>query len=100
MNIPTFVQDKAVITEGEDAGHFTSQWNLFMTQLIDQMQFNLSNEGFVPPNQSTTNIDTIAASDLENFTNEGLQKIRLLMDSTTNELKAIVNGTVKTVTLV
>lgn len=93
MLIPNYVHDKAVIIEGPDKGKFSSQWQLFMTQLTTQMQNNLSNEGYVVPQQSTTNINAIAGSA------QAQNGIRLLVDSDTNELKAIVNGVVKTVNL-
>jgi hypothetical protein len=99
MNIPDYVHERAVIIEGPSAGKFEPQWNFFITQLLTQLQMYLSDDGYVTPNQPTDNINTIAASDLEAFTTYGAQHTRLLMDSTTNEFKAIINGVVKTVTL-
>lgn len=93
MKVPNFVHDKAVYTEGPREGQFTEQWMLFVSQLIDQMQANVSNEGIVIPSQTTDDIAIIAAS------SQAQNGVRFLTDSTTNELKAIVNGVVKTVTL-
>jgi hypothetical protein len=93
MLVPNFVHDKAVNVEPPNEGHFTEQWVIFISQLIDQLQTNLSNEGYVVPGQTTDNISVIAASE------QAQNGIRLLVDTDTNELKAIVNGVVKTVTL-
>ena len=87
--IPNYIHSQVVTPNG----HFTEQYELFMNQLTDQLQENISNEGYVVPSQSTANIDIIAASA------QAQNGIRLLVDSDTNELKAIVNGVVKTVTL-
>lgn len=78
MIIPNFVHDKVV--DGE--GNLTPQWIMFFTQLLDQMQLNLSEEGIVAPSQTTSNI-TIIESDPNNVPLNGT----LLYDSTTNQLK-------------
>lgn len=93
MLLPNWVHSKAVKIEGPNAGEFTEQWEVFIDQLLSELQINNSNEGTVIPPQTTGNINIIAAS------SNSANGIRLIADSNTNELKAIVNGVVKTVTL-
>lgn len=88
MNIPNF-HDIQVI---DKRGYFTSEWRAILGELFTQLQLNVSNEGFVLPQQTTSNISDIASD--EKY--EG----SLITDSDTNELKFIdLNGAIKTVTV-
>lgn len=84
MNVPNYPQSKIVNSDGS----ITDDWKLFFDQLITQSQSNLSNEGFVPPSQPTTNISQIEP---------GAQNGTLLYDDTTHELKTNINGTFKVI---
>ncbi len=85
MNIPSFVNDKVV----DENGYWTPQWQNVILQLMQLMQQNLSDEGFVMPSQSTANINLLTKS--SNGT--------VLYDSTTDEFKGRVGGVFKTFTL-
>lgn len=58
MNVPNYVHEKAV----DENGNFTSPWEEFFSQLRQNMQQALSNEGFLIPGQSTANVTTIQNS--------------------------------------
>lgn len=89
MKIPTYVQDKLVELEGKDAGYITKQWSNLVSQLLQVMQQSLSDEGFQIPNQPTTNI--VQLTNMSNGT--------IIYDSTTDQFKGMVGGTLKTFTL-
>lgn len=77
MIIPNFVQDKLV----DSTGAMTPNWVMFFSQLIDQMQANLSDEGVVIPSQTTANISVIKDHDPAPLNGT------IIYDSTTNQLK-------------
>jgi hypothetical protein len=76
MNVPNYVHEK-VLT---DEGHFTSPWEEFFSQLRQNMQQSLSNEGFVIPGQSTANI-TIIQNGVDAQGNKVAIKGTLLFDT-------------------
>ena len=86
MNVPTFSYDKVI----EKDGNWSLIWLQIITQLLQQLQANFSNEGLVIPQQSTDNITTIAA----NYPNG-----TLFYNSSTGHVQVIVGGVVKTVTV-
>lgn len=79
MNIPKFVQDKVI---GAD-GRLTPSWHQLFSQLLNEMNTNVSNNGFVVPSRTNDDINAMAVN-VPNGT--------ILYDSDTNELKAKVNG--------
>jgi hypothetical protein len=86
MNIPNLIKTPFV----DKDGHLTpTAWGI-LTQIINQMQKNLSNEGYITPQQDTTTI----TSRLNNSRSTGA----LLYNSDTNKLMVCENGTFKTVT--
>jgi hypothetical protein len=84
MNIPNFIQDKMV----DEKGYLTSPWQQFFTQLIQELQKNVGQEGFTVSNLSSTHVAALTNA------NTGT----LVYDNTNNLLKVNVNGTFKTVT--
>jgi len=87
MIIPNFVDEKIV----DKNGNLSDSWKQIFSQLITQLQKNLSNEGHVVPSQGTTNIATIFADPDKSGA--------LLYDKDTHQLKVNVNGSVKTITV-
>lgn len=87
MIIPNTVNGKLV----DDDGNMTPEWELFFSQLINVLQSNLSNEGYVLPMQSTTDIAKLSDVDKS--------KGALIYDLTTDEFKVNINGTWKVVTV-
>ena len=80
MNIPNFEDVKFVETEGQNKGMLTETWRGILSQIIQQLQLNASDESLVAPSQTTSNILTIQ--------NAGEKyKGGLIYDSTTNQLK-------------
>jgi hypothetical protein len=57
MNVPTFSYDKVVDKEG----NWSLIWLQIITQLLQQLQSNFSNEGVVIPSQTSSNIAIISA---------------------------------------
>jgi len=95
MIIPNFEYTKLV----DENGYLTPQWQSIFQQLITALQTNLSDEGFLPPQQPTTNIATLqtrfnASSAPSNYFGD------LIYDSTTDELKVNIAGTFKVVQVV
>jgi hypothetical protein len=87
MLIPNFINEKPV----DENGNWSPEWQNIMVQIITQMQTSLSNEGFNMPQLPTTDIAKLT----------GAQSIgAIVYDNTLNELKANINGTWKTVTVV
>lgn len=72
-------------------GNLTGEAQLFLQQLLGQLQPNLSDEGYVIPKQDTTNIGVLNNSKSANT---------LIVNSDTNQLLFNQNGTYKTVQLV
>jgi hypothetical protein len=55
MNVPNFENTKFV----ERDGNLTAPWQIILQQLISEMQRALSNEGFIPPGQSSGTINDL-----------------------------------------
>ena len=87
MIIPNFANDKLTDKEGT----MTAVWANIISQIIQQLQINLSNEGYVLPQLTTTQINGLT----------GVQSIgAMVYDSTLDEFKVNINGTWKVVTVV
>lgn len=84
MIVPNYIEMPFV----DKNGHLTDVWRNILMQLLQQMQQNLSNTGFVIPSQSTANIAL-----LTNAVNG-----TMLYNSTTDLPKIKVAGTFKTIT--
>jgi len=86
MNVPAYSASQVV----DKNGNWTFAWLQVITQLLQQLQTNFSNEGLVLPQQTSSNISTIAP----NYPN-GI----MFYNSSTNTMQVKINGTVKTVTV-
>jgi hypothetical protein len=86
MNIPLFTETP-LITKG---GILTDTWRNIFIQLLAELNANASDEGLIPPSQSTANIALLDTSKVG----------ALVYDSDTNELKVNINGTFKVVQVV
>ena len=84
MNIPNLPNEKIAT----DSGEMHPKWRLFFTQLITEIQNNLSNEGYALPQQPTSNIALL---------NTAKSNGRLIYDSTTQQVKANISGTYRVV---
>jgi len=82
MKVPNFIDSQVV---GQD-GRLTDTWKNIFTQLLDNLQATVSDEGINIPQQTTTDIATLATS-------KSVGKI--IYDKTTNQYKACIpNGSV------
>jgi hypothetical protein len=81
MKIPNFADVPVVELDGENKGQFTETWRNIMTQLIQVLQQNASDESLVIPQQSTSNISQLEGSNNQVYTGG------LIYDSTTNKPK-------------
>lgn len=88
MKIPNFANDKFV----NENGIMTTTWANIINQLITELQINLSNEGYVLPGLTTTQINDL--------TDVNKSKGAMVYDETTNEFKVNINGTWKVVQVV
>jgi hypothetical protein len=84
MKIPNFINTAFV----DGNGVLTDVWGKTLNQLFDQMQQNISEEGFVIPSLTTTDIARLVNA--PNGT--------LIIDSTLNVLKVKLAGTFRTIT--
>jgi hypothetical protein len=87
MNIPNYLTDKLV----DENGELTTPWARSISQLLVELETNLSNEGYVLPQQPTTNINLIN----EQPKTEGT----MIWDSTTKQMKVNDGTNWKVVTL-
>jgi hypothetical protein len=92
MIIPTFTQHKATDKEGA----YTRDAQQYNDELNQYLQDNLSNDGFVMPNRTTSDINTIADPTNGNTLPNGT----MWYDTDTNQLKVKVNNVVRVVQLV
>lgn len=84
MNIPNFVDAKVV----DKDGYLTDIWKQIFSQLIDQMQQNLSNEGHFMPKQDTATVTAL---------NTSKSVGAILFDSSTGKFMANEAGIFKTI---
>lgn len=87
MNIPNYLTDQLV----DENGELTTPWARTISQLLVELESNLSNEGYKLPQQPTTNIDLI----IEQPQTEGT----MIWDSTTKQMKVNDGTGWKVVTL-
>ena len=59
MLVPSFAPEEAVELKGSSAGYFTDVWRVLFTNLLLEMQAALSNEGFVVPTLTASQITTV-----------------------------------------
>lgn len=84
-------QNLTAIKVAEKDGNMHQDLFNYLGQLVQQLQTNLSDEGYVMPQQPTANIAQLT----------GAQSVgAVLYDSDTNELKVNINGTWKVVQVV
>lgn len=90
MKIPNII-DRPI---SDKEGNLTSEWKQLLTELITQLQLNVSDEGFIIPRQSSANITSISTSKSVGA---------IVYDSDTNQFKACVSsggtGVFKTINL-
>jgi hypothetical protein len=91
MNIPTFTGKKIV----DKDGHCHPEFQQYNDHLNQQMQANLSNDGFVIPANTTADINHIANPANPN----GRQDGTIWYDSETHQWKGKSNGVVKVFTV-
>lgn len=82
MNIPNLPLDAIV----DQSGKLTDPWKVFFEQLISELQKNVSNEGYILPEQPTSNIALL--TDL---------KGAIIYDSDNDLAKVNLNGTFRTI---
>jgi hypothetical protein len=88
MNIAGFI-DSPIIQKRDDGNYYWSdQWAKIMQQLIQQLQVNLSDEGYKLPPQTTANV-------LELDTMQSLGAI--LYNTDTDKMMVNIAGTFKEV---
>lgn len=80
MKIPNFVHDRIVKPDGK----LTEQWQQYISQLEDELQSNLSDDGYVLPQQTEAFIDTYLATTPQT---EGVSVGTVIWDSTLNEAR-------------
>lgn len=86
MRVPTLVRQRFV----DKDGYLTASAQLYLDELNNQMQGNLSNEGLVTPGLPTDQINTIADTSNPNTKPDGT----LWFDTNIQQLKVKINGIV------
>lgn len=92
MNIPNFSNSKPV----DKDGNWTSEWALIMQQLISALQSNLSDEGFMLPQQNEGNIEKLH-DQYTASSNPSIYYGNILYDSDNNLPKINVMGSFVTI---
>lgn len=87
MNIPNV--PNMPITDSN--GNMNAEWVNFMSQLITELQINLSGEGYKLPSQTTANINDL--TDVSKSTGA------MIYDRDTDEFKVNIAGSWKVVTV-
>lgn len=87
MNIQSLTSIKAADKDGNMHQDLVN----YLGQLVQQIQANFSDQGYIVPQQPTDNITALNKPELIGA---------LLYDKDTNELKVNINGTFKTVPVV
>jgi len=90
MIFPSYVNGVAV----DEAKNFTPDWNIYFSQLTQNLQLNFSNEGISLPSNDTTTINDLIAQDVE-----GLLNNKMFVNSDTGLPQYISNGVLKTFTV-
>ena len=85
MKIPNFAGDIQFVDEN---GMLTEEWSHILSQLFNELQTQMSDEGHIAPSQSTTDIAQLNVTKYSGG---------LVYDSDVNKLKVNVNGTFKEV---
>lgn len=93
MIIPNFQNSRFVNKDG----YLTDEWQNIFQALITALQQNLSDEGFLVPQQSAANIAKLQTA-FAASTNPATYNGDLIYDSTNDLLKVNIAGTFKTVT--
>lgn len=88
MNVPPYDHRKAV----NDEGDYSDEAQHYNDVLNQQMQMNLSNDGFVIPSRSASDISYISDPANGNARGNGT----MWYDSTNNQFVALINGKLKT----
>ncbi len=86
MNIPNLLQTPLV----DKDRHMSSDWVGVFSQLIGQMQQHVSNDGFIPPQQTTETINKL---------NNAKSTAAIIYDSTTKQMKVNIDGQFKVFTV-
>jgi len=90
MNIPSYMHTPMVDKDGMP----TATWQLFFTQLLSQMQDNLSDQGYVLPNQAAATVAQLSKS------GDGTMLYVTAPNSVDDSVQIMVNGTFRKVQLV
>lgn len=95
MNIPNYEFAPAI----SNGGYFSDQWSLILQQLITALQTNLSDNGYLIPQKTTTEINTLQTQFAAAPTPSAYYG-DLIYDKTTDQLKVNIAGTFKVVQVV
>lgn len=87
MNIPNFENVQFV----DSNGYLTPEWQLILQNLFQELQKNLSDEGYILPEQPTSKITQLNTADSTGA---------LLYDSDTDEAKVNIAGTFRVIQVV
>ena len=84
MNIPNFINSKVI----GDNGFLTPEWQQILMQLFTELQQKVSEEGFILPIQSSSNIGILNNID---------SLAAIIYNEDTNKAMLNENGTFKTI---
>lgn len=89
MNVPNLPNILLPLVDPNKQNQMHPTWHLFFSQLLQEMQNNLSQQGINIPSQTTANINTIqSANPLPSF----------VTNSDTGEPYVAINGVFKKIT--
>lgn len=91
MFVPVLDTTKKLL---DDNGYLTSAWSLLLTQLFNQMQVNISDDGMVVPQLTTDQITHNTDPTNTNTMPDG----SVFYDTDDHKLKVKENGVVKVIT--
>lgn len=90
MTVPNFISTPVIVKDKDGNYYWSPEWRNVMTQLLQQLQDNFSQEGLVVPGQTAANITTLSTA---------LSNQAILYDTDNNLFKGCIGGVFKTFTL-
>lgn len=91
MLFPNYVNGVAV----DESMNFTPDWNIYFSQLTQNLQVNFSEEGISLPSNTTVTIANLLANDTQ-----GLLNNKMFVDSDLGLVQIFMNGVLRTFTVV
>lgn len=95
MLFPSYVNGKVLSENGED---FSPDWNIYFSQLSQQLQANFSTQGISIPSMTSAEIVDLVDFNIGPYGNHKFDN-KMFVNSDTEAVQMIINGNLMTFTL-